>query len=373
MTILVARTAGPEEFGRVAVAIAIGTFGAALIDFGSNSMWMRDFAISPEHALEMYRRLTTKVLLCGLIAVLWLILCRLTGRIEFETAGLVAFTVLTSQTMVVPLRARMRADITATSLLFDRLVAFALTLALLRISSSAIILIFASSIGNIAGAILAWQVGVRHVLHARLKWRVQNPWARSKYYGITSASTQAQVLDVPLIAGLSSAAETGLYGAVNRWVMPMALLAGAFSQAVLPIAAIHPSIRTAWLAIRRSSLLLLGALVLDVVVFVFADPITNLLLGKEFEGSSDILRLLAIATAIASFNQPASVVLQAQGHDRLISWLLPLAISLQLALILLFVPRFGALGAGLALVAAQVALACMLGASIWRLREPSTS
>lgn len=368
MAILVARMAGPEEFGRVATAIAIGTFGAALIDFGSNSLWMRDFAIDPTRGVEMFQRLAAKVLFSAVLGAGWFVICLFLRLEDLLYAGLVMFTVLTAQTVVVPLRSKMRADITTIALLFDRVVAVGATLFLLRSWSSASVLIVASSIGNVAGAALAWQVGVRQIFVEGLVWRLQNPWARSMFYGITSASTQAQVLDVPLITALSDSTQSGLYGAVNRWVMPMSLLSGAFSQAILPVAATHADLKSAWLAIRRSSLLLIVTLVLDAFIFIFASQITFFLLGSRFEGTADILRLLAVGTAFISFNQPAAIVLQAQGHDRVVSRLLPLAIALQLTLIGIFVPRFGALGASMSFVVAQMILAGLLAVSLWKLR-----
>lgn len=362
---IVARHSAPAAFGLATVGYSMATIAVSVLDFGTSTYWLREMAREPSLLTQMFNRMGSKLVLNAAASLILVTVCLTIPALNFWwPLAVVLFGMQAELTLAIPLRAAARVSVVSASMLLNRVVTLAAVLALGMLGMGVMRLLVATGLGSMAAAAFMWWKGGSELTRGRGTFTWANPWSGSSRFGIISLSASLQALDAPLLTRLAGAAQTGLYGAVNRWTQPIALLISAFCQASIPHVAAARTIRKGWGAIRRSSILLVGALVVAVLVVLFAKPVILLLLGPAYEGSAQVLRVLAVSTAIVIFNQPVAMILQTTGHDGLVSICLPSGVVVQLLGIVVLAPRFGATGAALAACIAQVAMAMMLGTAL---------
>lgn len=354
--IAAARSTDPENFGPVVTAIALGTAAVGFIDLGTNSFWVREIArnqLSPE---EFSLRGSGKLALAAILAILWLICCRLFFEdSSYWMAGPVFLALLLNQTTQVALRGMARAELVAWSILTDRLVV-AIVLASLSAAgaNAAQSLWLALTAGSVTAAVMGWLV-TPALSRPRLRLRLRtNPWKGSGFYGLNSIAISGQGLDILIIGAVGGHAAAGLYGAVNRWTQPMTLLASAFASASVPFVAHSGTWKLAWPHVRKGIWLLGVAIAVCLGVAIGATWIVDLLLGPRYAESAIVLKVLALGTIPAILNQPLAVFLQSLGQDRIVSFITLGSVVCQLALVAFIASMFGALGAALGFAAVQV-------------------
>lgn len=366
-----ARVEGPASFGPVVAAIAVGSTIAGLIDFGSNSLWVRELATGKMDDACLGRGIASKLFIGLIICLSWTALNAIClPSTQLWVAGPIAMAIVLNQSFAVPLRAAARSDLVAVGVLVDRIVAASLFGTLLILEVEPVLALWVSmSLGPVfASALTRWVLSgsLKPPLRFALK---HNPWKGSKHYGFSSAAVSAQTLDLSIMNFVAGPAAAGLYGAVNRWTQPMTLLAGAFTMSAMPVVAKAASWKEAWPYVKRSAWLLVGAVLTCIAVALLADPLVVVLVGQEYADSGAVLQVLALGTIGAVLNIPLASFLQALGHDRIVSVIIASGVIVQLVSVAWFSLMYGALGASLAFGILQalilVALLVMVSKSFW--------
>jgi O-antigen/teichoic acid export membrane protein len=166
-------------------------------------------------------------------------------------------------------------------------------------------------------------------------------------------STNAQQLDLPIVAALSGAGAAGIYAGVNRWIQPMVVAIGSFTAAAAPFIAAAPRVAALKGQLLRAGWILGAAVALSIVVFVTAPWLVTSLLGSDFVDSVPVLRLLALAMLLNAFTQPLVVALQSRYLDHVAAGIVAIAVAAQLATVVMLTPAMGALGAGIGFLIGQ--------------------
>lgn len=361
-----ARSVSPSDFGAIVSGIALGTAGVGFFDFGSNSLWVRELANGRMSIAELRARASSKVLVAIAVAGAWAVLSVfvLPGQ-TLWTAAPVALSVLVGQTVQVILRARARIEIVAASVVVDRLVAGILMVLLLVAGVPVGWWMWAMlTAGSIVGATFCWFLtDAPDRLRPLLRWR--NPWRGSHYYGLSSLAVTGQSLDVPILAALGGSSAAGFYGAVNRWVQPLSMLANSFASVSIPYVARAADLREGWSHARKAAWLIILALIGAVGLIVAAPWAVSLLLGPEYQSSVGVLQVLAAAAIPGILNQPLATFMQAMRFDRIVSAIVAVAVGIQLALVALLASPLGAMGAALSLLVAQSMMCLALSLSLF--------
>ncbi|MBT2534313.1 polysaccharide biosynthesis C-terminal domain-containing protein [Arthrobacter sp. ISL-48] len=362
MFIWTARSEGPEMFGPVVAAISAGSTLAGFVDFGSNSLWVRELATQRMSLASVGHRLASKLAVGALVAVGWsAIFAMVAPATQLWIAGPIAVSVILSQSFAVPLRAAGRSDLVAIGMLVDRLVAISAFSVLLAVQIEPTLALWLSmTVGPVtASAVSRWVLSGSQ--KPTLKFSPQlNPWKGSRHFGLSSAAVSAQTLDISIMDFIAGPAAAGLYGAVNRWTQPMSLLAGAFTTASTPIVAQAATWKDAWPKVKRSAWLVLGAVFMCVAVAYLADPLVIILVGPEYADAGKVLQFLALGTIGAVLNQPLASFLQSLGRDRIVSTIVTSGVAVQLALVAFLSLQLGAFGASLAFCALQTMILILL-------------
>lgn len=377
--IVTARSSAPSEFGLVVAAIALGTTAVGVLDFGTNSYWTRELASGRLSSALLGKRLASKLFYSAVGLSAWSISTfAWLPSTSLWMAGPVAMSVLASQSFQVPLRSLGRGDIVAVAVLLEKTVAAAVFLLLLAVGTPPISALWLSlSLGGLSCALLCWRLTPQLSRPALALRRATNPWKASGHYGIATVALTAQSLDVPALTMFGGASAAGIYAAVSRWTQPMSLLASAFSSASAPHIAKAHSAQEAWQSARKSIWLLWVAIGLCIVTAILAPAIVDTLIGSNYAGAGDVLRILAVSTVFAIANQPLYVFLQARGFDRPIALITLLSVLLQLVLVSVLAGTMHELGAAFALLCTQIVLLVAMGvllATKWdQLRNEVTS
>jgi len=366
--VLAARSTSPEDFGTIAAAVALGTSFVGLIDFGTNGYWVRELARQAMSRQEYGRRLASKLLIAATVAVVLGVSVHLIlPSSNYWMAAPVGFALFVNQSAQVPLRGMARTELVSFSVLLDRLLALGVLAIAIAVGVAAHeILWLCLTIGSLAAACVGWLMTpsqFRPIMSFRLK---TNPWQKSGFYGLNSAALAAQTLDLPLLALAGGAGAAGLYGAVNRWTQPLGLLISAFSSASAPFVARSVSWEEAWSHVRKA-LWLPALTILGCIAVAAAAPwVVALLLGDAYDGSSALLRILALAMIPVVINSPLSSFLQSMGHDKGVSLIVLISVGAQLASVLVLGWLYGAVGAAVGFAVLQVVI--LISMSILALR-----
>ncbi|WIB67966.1 polysaccharide biosynthesis C-terminal domain-containing protein [Curtobacterium sp. MCBD17_035] len=361
-----ARGSEPHQLGLIVSAIGLATSAAGFIDFGTNSHWLREVASGRLPWRVFERRLATKLVVSLALSAVWLVVVLLVAPTsELWVAGPVTIALLANQTLQVPLRAAARGDLAALVVLADRLgagVAFAV-LIVVRVPPVGALWI-ALTLGSLGAAVLAWAIAPPAHRPRLFVRALANPWEGSRYFGLAVVANSAQALDLTVLTGVAGPTATGVYGAVNRWTQPMALLASAFASASAPYAARSRDVFDAWRHLRRGLWMPLTAIGLSVVVFALAPWVVDFLLGAAYRNSAAALQLLALAVIPSIICQPVTVALQALGRDRFVAFAMVATALVQLVLVVVLGRASGALGAAQASLIVQMVLILALAGGV---------
>ena len=367
--ILGARGVTPAEFGLVVATIAIGTAGSGFFDFGSNSLWIREFARSRLDVTQLSRLVRTKLLVAvGIGGILAAGCLMFAPGTSLWTAAPVGVAILLTQTMQVPLRALARMETVALAMVADRAMALAIAFAISGTGRPIADGLWAALAGGslTSAAICYWMTPRAY----RLRFRAggwSNPWRGSHFYGLSSLAITTQSLDVVILAAAGGPTASGTYGAVSRWVQPLSLLANAYASTSVPFLARAQTLREGWAHARRAAWLIWLAILGCGFLAVGAPILVPLLLGGSYEASITVLQFLALGAVAAILNQPAASFLQSMGFDRRISAIVVATVVVQLAVVALLAGPLGALSAAIAMVVAQWLMSAALAISILRI------
>jgi O-antigen/teichoic acid export membrane protein len=170
-------------------------------------------------------------------------------------------------------------------------------------------------------------------------------------------------LDVLLVGALLGASAAGIYAAPLKLAVLVHYPGLAMANAIAPRLAHHPDHPpdTASLALGLRHLIMLQTAI-AVTFAVWAEPITNLVLGSDFADSADVLRALTPAVLLWGIGPLVSVSVNYLGEARRRVPIVVGCLLLHLSLLLVLVNEFGVVGAAISF---DISYAVYVGAHVW--------
>lgn len=373
--ILTARAMQPEDFGVIATAMALGAVGAAVLDFGSNSYWIRELASGRMTRDQLNPKIATRILFACLAATLVVVVASATDP-RLVATGVLLLSTTAVTVLLVPLRAARRAELVGLLTAMNRAVSIIAFFLLRWLGVDAGHALWISiALGDLA---LVGYLGISE--RSQLKpfsRRLSNPWSGTKWYSLTALSVSAQQMDLPILTTFAGASAAGIYGGVARWIQPMILATGSFSAAIAPFLAAQADLRAARSQVLRASWMLIVTILISVGVIVIAPWLVHTLLGPEYIGATAALQWLAGAMILNAIAQPLIATLMARQFDHVAAVIMLAAVGAQLATVAALAPTLGAVSAGVGMFASQglqiVLAAAFTAAFVWRRRLPRPS
>ena len=320
--LFLARRSEPEAFGSYIGLYAASLSVGALLDFGSSQYRTRELARGRERANFRWwlkRRSSMQVpvvVVFGIVAVILLgdrlpVVC---------TVGLVAqsLTYNVSQGSLSAVRA------TRTPVMAEWLVGIGnlVLLGVCLLGPSPVLLALAG-----LGAAASWfttaiigLIVTRDVVGGdEPSARLRNPWTGATSFGVSSLSTSIQGFLIGAIGWTSGADQAALIGSVNKWGQPIGLFAAAYASYMFPAFASAPTDRAAFQMLRPLRVIVGLGTVLALAMMAISPWLVDTLLGEQYAGAADILRLLLLAAIPVLVAQPLTSLLQARGVERFVA------------------------------------------------------
>ena len=187
-----------------------------------------------------------------------------------------------------------------------------------------------------------------------------NEWRDGFQFSLLTASGIVfNSVTIPTVALLSDLPTAGVYGAAVRVVQPAVVPLYAFLFSVMPHffrsgdSGMQESLK---LAVRMLPAVLAMTLLGSVCIFLVA-PVVPRLLGAGYAGTSDTIKLLAALPVLAGFYFLAADALVTSHRVWLRTLLQCCMPIINAAFCVVMVPRFGAVGAAIAVLVTSVILA----------------
>jgi len=364
--VLIARQLGPHDFGSLSYATAFVSLFTALAALGLDPVVVRELATTPDSRHSVLGTALILKLVGALLAYAGvLIAIAHMPKIDPATGILVAIVgsglvlhVLDALDLWFQAQSRSRSTVIARGIAF--VVASALKVSFLL--SDAGLLAFAwASVCELALGALALVVAYRVAgerLHALrptcilARRLLHESWPLAISGLLVLVTMQA---DRILLGHLASVREVGVYGVAGQfsmvWYMvPMIVgtsIAPALARARLSDAAVYAAILR-----RVYTLMTVVSVAVACMVSLLATPLIDLLFGHAYAGAAPVLALHVWGAVFVFHVSIRTRALVVEHRQRLVTAMAAMTCLVSIALNLVLIPRFGALGAAYASVIA---------------------
>jgi len=360
-TYVLARRLGPEAWGGFNYLFAYIYMFLALNDLGISYTLIREIAQVPERTEELVQNMLGLKLVLSLISVLvgWLVIALLPLPAAYKLAVRVFLLILPIQALATPgviLQARIQVARGTIADLANRLTGFVLMMLSVWWGHGLLFVTLSLVCGEMVGALtiiaLTFQV-------AKPRPRCDPPvWAHMIRLSLPLSGSNLLVtmlnrFDSLMLQALGDLTQVGYYGAAYRLPslfervpqLAMTTLFPVMSQ----LAASDPrALRRVYRRMQRMMALLVLPMVFGVIWL--APFIVRVWLGPNFAPVAPLMRVVILATALVYLGISAGNLLIALNRPKANLYAMAAAVAVNLALNVLWIPQYRAMGAAWATV-----------------------
>ena len=365
-TVIIARAASPETFGRYVALSAIAMVAAGLWDFGSSTLASKAVAAGEIRARDAIRDV---VRLRAIVVPAWVILFAVTTAIvgvsnprDFIPFAAVSLLFASHAPLLGILRGELRFRTVATLWTVGRFVTCVVTLAFalaprglgLQEAGWAGVCGEASTLLLAVAAVLLRSEPAGYRNRRSITFRASLPLAAN---GVLSLAYNR--LDVVLLTALAGADQLDKYGPASRLQDALYVFPYVVTTVALPVlsrrARAEGSAEVVGRAAVRTSVcgFLFGLLAAGALVFA-APRALELVLGAGYRGSAEATRVIVLFLPFSMAVAPLLSALISAGRSIDTSKVFGLSFAVSFSLHVILDPRFGATGGSVATVARDV-------------------
>jgi O-antigen/teichoic acid export membrane protein len=362
------RYLGPRDYGRLTLALMYMQLFAVLADVGIYTTVVREISRDPSRTAQLVgNALTLRLLLSiAMIALGAGVSLLLPYERDVRLAILLAggpllFGMLTSS-LVTVLQSRLRMGRAVVGEVVGRACALGLTVLVAVLDLGFFAVLGAAAGGALANLFITWLL-TRGLVS--LRWRAEPAvWrpllAASVPLGLALAINEIYFRADAVIISLSQPYEqVGLYTLAVR-ILEFALALGAiFLTTVFPLlseAVAHDEPRARRVIQVSTDALVIAAAPLVAGGLVLSPQLVELAAGTDFADAADPLRILLVAGALSWVNGVFGFALVAKRRQAAALWLNLTALTFNVVLNLLLVPRYGIVVAAVVTVGSELVI-----------------
>lgn len=372
-TVYIARRLGASAFGYLGFAAAIVAYFGRALSTGISDVGSREIARRPADAQAIAAGGTLVRIVAALfgvvavVAISTIVPAPRIGRIVLALTGLSLISLAVDTSWVY--KGTGSARRVGVALLAGQAIAVALLLILIRAPNDVVRVPLIQFLADIVAA------GYLAAPLINLSWlgaHLSEGWRLLKSSRLITVSRLLRTLvvsiDVVMLGFMSTSQQVGWYSAAYRVVFFVLAITYASHIAWLPAV-------TRAVAQKRSvDAELSGSLRLSVVVTVpfvvggimIAPRLLNALFGEEYVPAATALQLLLVSLFFIALHGPSRNLFLAYDRLGLESWIMAVAVVVNIALNIALIPRYGLNGAALATVAADGVILLLCVAAIMR-------
>jgi len=377
--VTVTRGLGPEAFGDFTTAMAFLFIPVVLADVGLAFSVLREISASPERTQRVMSASLPLRALISMGAVSLAVALGMAIPFSGQTREAIligsigSFLHLLTLSLLPAIQAQLKMHWAVAANVAGRVATLGLTLSFLgaglgfrSIVAAHVIGLALTFVGHLV--VVAMLISLRPFVDLGY-WRSLLRGALALGLAISLSQIYFRV-DTLLLALLASSTEVGLYGAAYKFIELCALVVSAVSVSVFPLLARFAASgdpRMRGLVQKSFDLLVALSAPLAVGMSVLAPEILLLTSGSEYVGAASALRLLAPYVLFSFVNALLIRILLARGQDRTLLWLATSILTLNVALNLLMIPRYGIEAAAAISVVSEICMLALAAMAVRRL------
>jgi O-antigen/teichoic acid export membrane protein len=365
---VIAKFTSSQEFGMVSVAVALAEIGKVVADFGTDTLSLKEYAITSEpQRLSKFAGTVahTKFVCCLLVyaglSAYFLAVETLPHALIGMVAGLLLITTSFSNFSINYFQARLRIPEILWPIIANNLAALALVALVLTIYPSALLGVAILPTAEAVNALILYLYFRKNV---RLKLKQidrTDVWVLLRQ-GLPIAISIIIVaiytrLDVIVLEKFFDKSIVGEYGVAFRCTEPFQLVTSAFAitayshlSAILDQRKFNEANK---FIVKYGSMILTYGLVICGFLLLVAPPLIQVFL-PQYQDSIPILRVLAAAIIFRTPSASLTCMIQAYGHYRWITYVSVWNLLFIASLLAILVPRMSAIGAAYSLLIGEV-------------------
>jgi O-antigen/teichoic acid export membrane protein len=173
-------------------------------------------------------------------------------------------------------------------------------------------------------------------------------------YGVDLLGTLSAQIGQAMVVSLLTPADMGIYVIALSLSRMLDVLQSSIITVLLPKTAARPVKEIVKLTGRLARISLLLTLLATILIIILAPILLPLLYGQEFLKALLVLRILLIEVTIGGTLWVLAQAFMAAGRPGIVTILQSLGLGLSIPLLLFFIPMYGFVGAGLALLCSTI-------------------
>jgi len=369
---IIARYLGIERFGEYGFVLAICNIFQVMTDMGANQVFIREVAREPAKVNEYF---TASVLIMSIFGTLVFIL--ILGTVYFfrppthillaaAIGALAVIMLFVSQLFSAVFQAYEKMGYVAimrplgySFYLFFVIVAVIFDWGIVGIFMALLIQNISACIAGY-GLIRKNFFKPQFSLNRSILWKVfREGWPIGVNAMLRKASYRVDIL---FLKALSSSADLGLFNGIYRIILQLQFIPRNVTSALFPVfsrlskgeeelfAKVH---------YRAVKLLLIGTVPLLAGLLISSRELISIVLGNEFLEAVPLMRVLIVCLGLLFFNILLIRTLNAANEQRWATFSVAVALGFNILCDMLFIPRWGYMGAGFATLIAETVLFCL--------------
>jgi PST family polysaccharide transporter len=373
------RTIGTEKYGLLAFAGSFAAYFQVISDYGFNLTGVRDVSQN-RHDNDALSRILSEILSAKLFLLLISIflavpIIHFVPRLHVD-AGVYYWacigTVGNSFFPVWFFQGIEKMAILATLNIASRIVYLLLMFVFIKKPEDFIVLLYITAICSWAITVIGMVVVVQKV-PVRISLRSALSALRSGF-GIFTSQLWAAILassNTFALGLFSSNKDVGVYAVAEKISKAAICLGIPLCSAIYPRSGIlfKQSEKTAYLFLRK--VMLLGGICMasvSVLLFVFANIVTTLVVGNHAPDIAVLIRVLSILPfTVFIDNIYGRQILLNIGHEKQVVRIIGISAAVTVLLLLSLVPSFGSAGAALSYLFSELLVLVLMGGALWRI------
>lgn len=357
ITIILTRYLGPDGYGTYTFVLVFVTMFGVIGDWGLSLVTVREASKNESDAAEIIGNVLIFRLLLSLLAVAASIIAvhllpyssQIRQLVSIFSFFLIATSIKTSLQIIFNVKLVMH--YWAISEAIANIVYLLLVWLIVATSAGIYWIMVAAVVDQIASMVVAGVLGFR-LIPFKLSFKsryVQNLfWEALPMGGILVLFTIYNRIDTIILSAFKGEVAVGYYGAAYKIYEVLTVPAAYFANSVLPVIsnlAVSNKKRLVNIYKRCLTVLLLMGFTVAGVNYLLAPLAINLIAGQDFSPAVPALQLLSLALIASYFNHLNGYTILALGRQWSSLLVAAIALGVNLALNLVFIPRFSFLAA----------------------------
>jgi O-antigen/teichoic acid export membrane protein len=174
-------------------------------------------------------------------------------------------------------------------------------------------------------------------------------------YGIDLLGTLASQVDQALVVGLLAPSAMGMYVVALSLSGTMHVFQASIATVLFPKLAARPLAEVVSLTGQVARVSLLLTFPVGIILMVLGPTVLQVLYGSEFMGAVSVFRILVINMILGGTTMVLAQAFMALDRPGMVTLLQGFGLGLSVPLMLVLIPRYGLIGAGLSLLSSTAA------------------